>query len=129
MALPITAFYAGVLALWILFLLFKVVAFRRSQRVLLGAGGDKLGECLIRGHGNATENIPIFLIMLGLAEGIGTASWFLHALALVFCVGRFLHGVHFMQVREGITLRFYGMLMTLLANGVLAVRLILSVVV
>ena len=128
MALPITAFFAGVLALWILFLLFKVVAFRRANQVAMGAGGDKLGECLIRGHGNATENIPIFLIMLGLAEGIGTASWFLYALAIVFCIGRFLHGVHFMKVREGITLRFYGMLMTLLANGVLAVRLVLSVV-
>ncbi len=128
MALPVTAVFAGILSLWILFLVFKVVAFRRGNGVEMGAGGDKLGECLIRGHGNATETIPIFLIMLGLAEGIGTATWFLTLLAVVFTVGRVIHGIHFMKVREKITLRFCGMIMTLLATGVLAVRLVLSVI-
>lgn len=129
MALPITAFYAGVLALWIIFLLFQVVKFRRGKGVSLGAGGDELGERLIRGHGNATETIPIFLIMLGLAEGIGTAGWFLHIVALAFCIGRVVHGVHFMEVREGFKLRFYGMVTTLLATVVLAICLVLSVVI
>ncbi|MEM7056424.1 MAG: MAPEG family protein [Pseudomonadota bacterium] len=128
MPLPITAFYAGLLAIWIIFLLFQVVGFRRGEGVSLGAGGSEHGERLIRGHGNATETIPIFLIMLGLAEGLGTTGWLLHILALAFITGRVLHGVHFLKARKGIELRFYGMIITLLATGVLALRLIFSVV-
>ena len=128
MPLPITAFYAGLLALWILFLAFKVVGFRRSERVILGAGSSDNGERLIRGHGNAIETIPIFLIMLGLAEGLGTAGWMLHIVAVAFCAGRFLHGVHFMKARESNDLRFYGMLTTVITTALLAVWLILSAV-
>ena len=124
MALPVTALFAGILAVWIIFLAFQVVRFRRANNVALGAGGSQLGECLIRGHGNAVETIPLFLILLGLAEGLGTPVWVLVILGLTFSVGRLLHGVHFMQVRDRITLRFYGMFLTILATGLTALGLI-----
>ena len=117
MALPVTALYAALLALWMLFLTFRVVGFRRSSRVSLGAGGDEQGERLIRAHGNATETIPIFLIMLGLAEGLGSSSGFLYAVGGAFVIGRVLHGVHFQKIRKGFQLRFYGMLITLLTTA------------
>lgn len=124
MPLPITAFYAGVLALWTLFLAFKVVGFRRGQKVMLGDGGDEMGERLIRAHGNAIETIPLFLIMLGLAEGLSTPSWLMHLFGLFFTVGRVVHGLHFLKIRKGFQLRFWGMLITVLATALLAVGLI-----
>lgn len=115
MPLPITAIFAGLLALWLILLQFKVVGFRRSKRVSLGHGGDEMGERLVRAHANAAENIPIFLILLGLAEGLDTPAWIVGALGALFLAGRIVHGVHFFEVREGFKMRFYGMLMTLIA--------------
>ena len=128
MALPVTALFAAILVLWIVFLTFKVVGFRRGKRVSLGAGDDVLGERLIRAHGNATETIPIFLIMLGLAEGLQSPAWLLYALGVLFCLGRLLHGIHFLKVREGFRLRFWGMLSTLIATIVMALNLLRHVV-
>ena len=124
MALPITALFAGLLTLWLLFLAMVVIGFRRGKKVSLGAGGDELGERLIRGHGNAAETIPLFLVLLGLAEGLKSPDGFLYAVAMAFAIGRVLHGVHFMKIRQGFRLRFYGMLLTLLTTGILALDLI-----
>ena len=124
MPLPITAIFAGLLALWMIFLLFKVVGFRRGKRVSLGAGGDEMGERLIRAHGNAAENIPIFLILLGLSEGMGSPAWVLWCLGGLFLFGRVLHGVHFFEVRDGFRMRFYGMLSTITATALAALGVI-----
>jgi uncharacterized membrane protein YecN with MAPEG domain len=88
--------------------------------VLLGHGNDELGERLVRAHGNATENIPIFLILLGLAEGLGTPAWIIGFLGALFLLGRVVHGIHFFKQRQGITMRFYGMLMSLASIGLAA---------
>ena len=120
MPLPITAIFAGLLALWLIFLQSKVVGFRRGHRVSLGDAGDEMGERLIRAHGNAAENIPIFLILLGLAEGLGAPAWVVAATGALFTLGRFLHGLHFFKVRKGFTMRFWGMLMTLIAIALAA---------
>ena len=124
MALPITALFAGLLALWLVFLTFAVVGFRRDKRVSLGSGGDELGERLIRGHGNAVETIPMFLILLGVAEASGSPAAFLLPVAMVFAVGRLMHGVHFLKIREGFRLRFWGMLLTITATILLALDML-----
>ncbi|MEM7507177.1 MAG: MAPEG family protein [Pseudomonadota bacterium] len=121
MALPITALYAGPLALLILYLAFSVVGMRRKGKVILGDGGNKLLECRIRGHANACETIPIALILLGLSEGMGAPAWVLHILGLMLLIGRVMHGIHFQQIRGGITLRFYGMILTILAIALMAI--------
>ena len=120
MPLPITSVFAGLLALWMIYLLFKVVGFRRGRKVSLGDAGDEMGERLIRAHGNAAENIPIFLILMGLSEGMGSPAWVLWALGALFLAGRLMHGVHFFEVREGFRLRFYGMLSTIIATVLMA---------
>ena len=122
--LPVTAVFAGLLALWLIVLQFKVVGFRRGKRVSLGDAGDEMGERLIRGHANAAENIPIFLILLGLAEGLGTPGWIVAALGTLFTVGRLMHGVHFFKIRKGFMLRFWGMIMTITAIGLTALGVI-----
>lgn len=124
MALPITAVIAGLSALWLIVLQFKVVGFRRGMGVSLGDAGDEMGERLIRAHANATENIPIFLILLGLSEGLGTPGWVVWALGLFFLIGRVVHGTHFFKLRKGFKMRFYGMIMTLIAIGLAALGVI-----
>lgn len=124
MALPVTAFYAGLLALWVLFLATRVIRFRWSARVSLGDGGHSEGQRLIRGHANAIETVPLFLILLALAEGMGSAHWFLHILGAGFTIGRVLHGAHFVAFREARNFRVAGMALTLLTTAVAALDLI-----
>ncbi|MEM6905845.1 MAG: MAPEG family protein [Pseudomonadota bacterium] len=120
MPLPITALYAGPLAIWILVLTFGVVRVRRKNLISLGHAENKQLEQRIRGHGNAVETIPIALILLGLAEGLGTPALVLHLLGLLLVAGRVMHGIHFLQGRQALTFRFYGMLLTIIAIALLA---------
>lgn len=124
MNLPITSLYAGLLALWILYLLFKVVGFRRGKQVLLGDGDHNHGIRLIRAHGNATETIPIFLILLALIEGMGAPVWVVHLFGAPFLVGRILHGVHFVTARRDLVLRMTGMILTLIPTAMAALGLV-----
>lgn len=124
MPLPITAFYAGILALWVLLLAFQVVSRRRTAKVSIGAGDDPMLETRIRGHGNATETVPLALILLGLSEGLSTPVWLLHTFGVALLVGRVMHGVHFLAPRDGLFLRFWGMLLTIASIAMMALGLI-----
>lgn len=121
MPLPVTAIFAGLLAFWLTYLQFKVVKFRRAKHVSLGHADDEMGERLIRAHGNACETVPIFLILLGLAEGLESPQWVVGALGVMFLAGRMMHGAHFFKIREGFQLRFWGMILTLMATGLAAI--------
>lgn len=127
MPLPVTALYAGLVGLWMLLLTVRVIGFRRGEKVSLGDGGSAMGLRLIRAHGNAAETVPIFLIMLALAEGLGWPGLALHALGLGFLAGRVLHGVHFQAHRKGGGLRIAGMALTLLTTAGLALGLVATV--
>jgi uncharacterized protein len=120
MFLPVTAVFAGLLALWLIFLQSRVIAFRGSRRVALGDGGHDEGLRVIRAHGNAAETIPIFLILLGLGEGMGAPGWVVAVLGIVFLAGRVLHGMQFLLDRRGFTFRMWGMILTLSATGLAA---------
>lgn len=124
MALPITAIFAGLLALWLFFLQVRVIQFRRGKNVSLGHAEDEMGERLIRAHGNAVENIPIFLILLGVSENMGTPGWVLWLIAALFTAGRIAHGVHFFEVRKNGKLRILGMLATFVPVVVLSIGVI-----
>ena len=67
----VTALYAGLNGLILLWLTWAVISRRRSGRIILGDGGDVDFNKLIRGHANAAETIPVALLLLGLAELIG----------------------------------------------------------
>ena len=121
MVLPVTAVFAGLLALWLIFLQSRVIAFRGRRRVSLGDGGHEEGQRLIRAHGNAAETIPIFVILLGLGEGMGAPGWVVALLGLAFLVGRVLHGLQFVLDLPGFAFRMWGMILTLSATGLAAV--------
>jgi len=90
---PITALYAGLLALLLVLLALRVVRLRWKFRVGLGDGGEKAMIRAIRIHGNATEHVPIALLLLLVAELNQTGPTLLHACGAVLVVARVLHAL------------------------------------
>lgn len=70
---------------------------RGKYKVFIGDGGVKHLIRIIRGHANAIENMPVFLIMLLVAALLGMPVLAVHVLGLVFTVGRASHAWHFIQ--------------------------------
>jgi len=90
---PITALYAGVLALLLVVLALRVVRLRWKFRVGLGDGGEKAMIRAIRIHGNATEHVPVALLLLLVAELNHAGPTFLHACGAVLVAARVLHAL------------------------------------
>jgi len=94
-AVPVTALYGGILGLILLVLSILVVRARIKSQVTLGdqgpAGDDGLTRAC-RAFGNATEYVPIVLILLLILELMGAHLWLLHALGLIFVLSRIGHG-------------------------------------
>lgn len=87
----ITSLYAGLCALLIVALAFRIVRFRRSEKVGLGSGGKHHAQVLIRAHANAIEYVPIALLLLLMAELNGLAATWLHLLGGAFVLARLAH--------------------------------------
>ena len=78
----------------------------------------------VRAHGNAVEYVPIALILLGLAEGMGMPGWLLHLAGLALTVGRGLHGWYFLTEATRLNVRVAGMLLTVAVIALLSVGLV-----
>ncbi|MFC6631997.1 MAPEG family protein [Microbulbifer taiwanensis] len=91
MAVNVTALYAGLCAILIIALAFRVVQFRRSKKVGLGSGQDRDSEIRVRVHANAIEYIPIALVLMLIAELCGLAATWLHLLGGLFVLARLMH--------------------------------------
>jgi len=90
--MPVTAIYAGLLALLYLVLSYRVVQLRGPGGPSLGDGGDPAMVRRIRAHGNFAEYVPFILLMIGILE-LGRANFYLlHGLGLTLLVARLLHG-------------------------------------
>jgi uncharacterized protein len=90
---PITALYTGVLALLMLALALRIIRLRWKLRVGIGDGGDKAMSRAIRVHGNATEYVPIALLLLLVAELNHAGPTLLHVCGVVLVVARVFHAV------------------------------------
>jgi hypothetical protein len=126
MLLTVTAFYAGLMALWLMVLGFEVSRRRRRHDVSYGTGGVTELEQAIRAHANACEYIPIALIVMGLAEGMGAPALLLHAAGLMLAAGRVMHGAYFLAGARRFRLRFVGMMLTVVTIGGLALALVVQ---
>ncbi len=118
--LIITGFYASLLTLIILWLCYQVVAFRRSQRVEIGDGGNEVGIRRIRAQQNAVEYIPVCLILMAVYELNNGNMYLLHGLGIALVIGRLLHPMGFVA-KKGVSFgRFYGTALTWLVMLLLA---------
>lgn len=89
----ITALYASLAALLVVYLTLAVIKLRRKNRVSVGDGGIDELQLAIRTHANALEYIPITLILLLLLELNTAPAWLIHTLGLTLLVGRILHAL------------------------------------
>lgn len=127
--IKITALYAGICALLIIALAYRVVAFRRGEKVGLGSGGHHMGEVAVRAHANAVEYVPLALILLMIAEINGLSAVWLHCLGAAFVLARLMHAVGLVAGKGGYHPgRFAGTALSWLVILILAVIDIISAV-
>ncbi|BBC22473.1 MAPEG family protein [Pseudanabaena sp. ABRG5-3] len=106
----ITSIYAALSSLLIVWLSFNVVKLRQSGRVILGDGGNSELQVAIRAQGNATEYIPISLILLLLLELSKSNALMLHIGGIALLIGRSLHA--YGLTTGNLKLRVSGMVFT-----------------
>ena len=91
MILPITLTIAGAAAILHVWLSLRVSRLRRPLAIGIGDGGNEVLLRRIRAHGNFAENVPIFLILLGLLEFATGGNLWLWGTAILFIIARLLH--------------------------------------
>lgn len=124
MPAPITALYAGLLALLLIALASRIPLLRRKHRIGIGSGGNADLSLAIRVHGNAIEYIPAGLILLLIAELNGMPPWFLHLAGGAFFLARIMHALGLSSSAGHSHGRFFGTALTWLVITVLALALI-----
>ena len=111
--MPITALYAGLLAPLLIVLAARVIMTRRRLLVALGDGGKPELLRVMRVHANFIEFVPFALVLIGLAETVGTPPLIVHAPGLTLVAGRCVHAFGVSRPDENLTLRVSGMMATL----------------
>jgi uncharacterized membrane protein YecN with MAPEG domain len=131
MPFHVTVLYAGLNGLLALILAVRVSSARTSAKVNIGSGDNPLLEQRIRAHGNAIENIPLVLILMGLIEFYHTSAYVVHGLGIALTLGRLLHAWGFARSAHGAPFgRAAGMALTwlaLLASAIIATLIGLGV--
>jgi hypothetical protein len=125
---PITGFYAGVLALIVIYLGFQVGAARLRTNVSILHGDDMELAERIRRHANFTESVPLALILLAVLELNGWSALLLHVLGGALVVARIAHplGLHHDRMRH--PLRGLGAGVTNLVTGIAALAAMFTLV-
>jgi uncharacterized membrane protein YecN with MAPEG domain len=121
--LPVTALYAGLLALYFVWLATRVIKARRVYRVALGTS-HRLVERAARAHGNFAEYVPFALLLLALCEVNRLPDWALHVLGTVLLAGRIAHAAGIAREPENFRWRVLGMSLTFTMMGVAAAALL-----
>jgi uncharacterized membrane protein YecN with MAPEG domain len=99
-ALPVAAIY---LVLW-----FRVSSVRSAAGVSFGDGGNAVLLQRIRQHGNCAEWSVLVLILMMLAEGMGTAAIWLHISGALLLLGRIAHPFGLVPDTASHPLRYVG---------------------
>ncbi len=120
----ITSLYAALGALLLIVLSIRVMLQRRRARVGIHDGGDHVLAKRIRAHANATEYLPIGLLLLLLLEANQTQAWLLHLIGLCLIVGRILHAWGLSRSSVVSVGRAAGIALTLLSIALAACLLI-----
>ena len=114
-ALAAVALYVGLNLVILAWLTVKTGLIRRSERVLMGDGGNQRLIRVMRGHANAMEAIPPTLVAMLVIALLGAPVLAIHALGLLLTIGRFLHALHFTAADAPAWQRGGGFLLSTLA--------------
>ncbi|MFN0039484.1 MAG: MAPEG family protein [Burkholderiales bacterium] len=110
--IPVTSFYAALLALLFVWLSVRTLRLRRSLRITIGDAGNPQMLRAMRVHSNFAEYVPLSLIALLLLEMQGTAAWLMHVLGVCLLFGRLSHAYGVGQSNETFQFRVTGMALT-----------------
>ena len=124
----IIAFWTLPLTLIFLWLSFRVIRYRRAERIPLGSGGNAALERAIRAHANFAEFVPFTVLLLILAERGDAWPWLLHALGALLVTARLSHGMGMVQDPEDYRFRAFGMMGTFSVMGIAAVAAFLGAI-
>ncbi len=115
----ITALYACILAGLLVGLAFQVIKQRRIHRVVYSDGGVKALQIARSAQGNASDYIPITLILMALLEFNGAQPVWIHLTGIIFVIGRVIHAISI--IKENVKGRVKGMQLTFLIIAALVV--------
>ncbi|MFH4784488.1 MAPEG family protein [Vibrio diabolicus] len=108
----ITALYASILAILIIWLAVQVIKQRRLNQVAYADGGVEALQIARSAQSNATEYIPITLILMALLEFNSAYSTWIHLTGIIFVIGRIIHARGILK--EDLKRRVRGMQVTFL---------------
>ena len=132
--LPLTTIFAAIFTLFYLFLSFRIGYFRGSPVMkLIFKMDEDIPETKlqrnVRAHGNFSEYVPIFLVLLLVIEILAQSSfYYLLTICLIFSYGRLAHAICFAFYDSNPFLRISGMLCTYLSLGIFAIQLLLEAI-
>ena len=131
MNISLTPIFISFLSLFYIFLSMRVGYMRGSpvMKLFFKMNEEVTEEKLnrnIRAHGNFSEYVPIYLLLLLVSElvGVGSSSYILIA-SLIFTYGRIAHAICFAFFGYNPFLRISGMLTTYVGILMLCVKLII----
>ena len=133
--LTLTPIFASIFTLFYLFLSFRIGYLRGSpvMKLLFKMDKEISEEKLqrnVRAHGNFSEYVPIFLVLLMILETLGQFPFnYLLTICLIFSYGRLAHAICFAFYKSNPFLRISGMLCTYLGIGILAVKLLFDAII
>ena len=110
--MTITLISASFLGLLLVYLSYNVAKNRGRAKVSIGDGGDEQLANSVRAHGNLTEYAPMGLILIGLLEFLEVNAMFVMSLAVLFVVGRYMHGLTFGKFAGRNPYRILGIVLT-----------------
>jgi len=119
----VTALYIALSALLILWLTLRIVGMRWQYKVSLGDGDNPWLHRAIRAHANATETLPIALLLLAALEFMAVGGVYLHILGCMLVLGRLLHAYQ-ISFQKSLVLRMAGMVLTVTMIGVSAMAIL-----
>jgi uncharacterized membrane protein YecN with MAPEG domain len=128
--LHLTSTVAALFTLFYLFLSFRIGYLRGSPVMKLLFRMDKeITEIKlqrnVRAHGNFSEYVPMFLVLLLITEIQGFLSYnYLLTICLIFSYGRLAHAFCFAFYESNPFLRISGMICTYLCLGILSIVLL-----
>ena len=132
--IPLTSIFASLFTIFYLFLPFRIGYLRGSPVMKLIFKMDKKVPAIkldrnVRAHGNFSEYVPLFLILLYIFESVDLVSFnYLLIICLVFSYGRVAHAICFSFYDHNPFLRISGMVSTYLGLALLSILLLLSIV-
>jgi len=112
--------YAVLFAFLFLFLSNRTIRARRSAKVAIGTGGDKILERLSRVHANFAEYVPFALLLIAFAELRGINHIVIHILCIALLIGRSAHAWGVSKSVENFRFRVIGMVLTIYTIGAAA---------